>query len=76
MQEKKSYIERTIPKFIHQGIKLLICSGNAICGVLTSTGFRGQRKQSPRNRYEIVTKSKAKQSRASQGLSKKFKEDL
>lgn len=26
MQEKKSYIERTIPKFIHQGIKLLICS--------------------------------------------------
>lgn len=67
MQEKKSYIEIRIPKFIHQGIKLLICSGNAICGVLSSTGFRGQRKQSPQNSYEIATKSKGK---ASQGLSK------
>lgn len=67
MQEKKSYIERTIPKFIHQGIKLLICSGNAICGVLSSTGFRGQRKQSSQNSYEIVIKSKGKES---QGLSK------
>lgn len=34
MQGKKSYIERTIPKFIHQGTKLLICSENAACGVL------------------------------------------
>lgn len=45
MQEKKNYIESTIPKFIHQGIKLLICSRNAVCGVLSSTGFRGQREK-------------------------------
>jgi len=73
MQEKKSYIERTIPKFIREGIKLLICSGNAICNVLSSTGFRGQRKLSSQNKYEIVTKSEDK---ASQSLSKILKEDL
>lgn len=66
-------MERTIPKFIHQGIKLLFYSGNAVCGVLSSTGFRGQRKQSSQNTHEIVTKSKGK---ASQGLSKILKEDL
>lgn len=65
MREKKSYIERTIPKFIHQGIKLLICSENAARGVLSSAGFREQRMQSPQNRYEMSHRVKSEQAKGS-----------